>query len=154
MKKLLLYAVLSLIIYSCKNDDPTPIQLSINSFELNQNCFSAIKLQQAEVIITNAEDYKIFEDSIRVFWFPSCDTVYLPVIDFDSSFFAGIYTQVPGCSVSYESQVYFSAEQSLYNYIIFVNSIGNCERLNSAFNCAIIPRKSNQLVVKMNVEYR
>jgi hypothetical protein len=154
MKKVFLAALLFSLIISCsQNDTEQPINVQIESFNLNQNCFSAIKLQDAEVVITNASDYKYFEDSIRVNWFQSCDTITLPKIDFDSSFFVGKYTQTAGCSVSYTSQVKFYTDQNLYNYKISTTGIGTCERLNSAFNCAIVPRQTEQINVQMRAEY-
>lgn len=153
MKKIIYFLILFLLVLACSSEEQKSIKLNIQSFKLNQNCFSAIKLQNAEVIITNAADYKYFEDSIRVYWFNSCDTTTLPIIDFDSCFFVGKYTQIAGCSVSYSSLVQFYPDQNLYNYLISTTGIGTCERLNSAFNCAIIPKQSEQINVQMQAEY-
>jgi hypothetical protein len=152
MKNLLVLALVSQIWLGCSNDEPNPVQLPIQSFEMNENCFSSQSLQQMEVVITNAEEYQAFENSIRRHFIESCDTTHFPPIDFDSSFFVGKYTQTSGCSFSYESNVLFQANQSLYTYIITVTSVGTCEMLHTAFNCAIIPRRSEQINVQMQVE--
>lgn len=153
MKKIIYFTIIFLFTAACDSKEQAPIQLNIHSFELDQSCFSAIKLQGTEVVITNDSDYRYFEDSIRVYWFQSCDTLSLPIVDFDSSFFIGKFTQTAGCSVSYSSQVKFYADQDLYIYIISTTGIGTCEMLHSAFNCAIVPRQSEQAYVQMQAEY-
>ncbi|HAN00671.1 MAG TPA: hypothetical protein DCQ26_18915 [Marinilabiliales bacterium] len=154
MKKLFALFGACLLFFGCSQEDSENLNaLQIKTFEMNQNCFSYIKLDQAEIVITNASDYRVFEDSIRVYWFQSCDTAHLPEIGFDTAFFVGKYTQVPGCSARYESQAFYNPESDSYKFQISAIGIGTCEKLNSAFNCAIIPKQSENYTVQMEVEY-
>lgn len=154
MKKLFAIFGACLLFFGCSQEDSENLnELQITTYKLNQSCFSAIKLEQAEVVITNAGDYQIFEDSIRVYWSQSCDTIHLPEIGFDTAFFVGKYTQVPGCSARYESQAFYNPELDSYKFQISAIGIGTCEKLNSAFNCAIIPKQSENYTVQMEVNY-
>lgn len=154
MKKIIGILTVYILIFGCSSDESANMEfLSITTFQLNKNCFSTIKLDEAEVIITNATDYQAFEDSIRVNWFESCDTTHLPAIGFDTAFFVGKYTQVAACSSYCESQVLYNPDADSYFFELIVVGQGDCESLKSDFQCAIVPKQSDQFRVDFAVTY-
>lgn len=152
MKSCFLFLVIGLALVSCKKDEEKQL-LDASFFELNTACFSTIKLQNAEVVITNAEDYQTFQDTIKRYFFPFCDTTYLPEINFDEAFFTGVYTQTSACEVSYEQKIYYLPESNAYEYNIQVIGQGTCEMLISAFNAAIVPLKSDKVQMRYQISY-
>ncbi len=142
MKKYtILIPYLFLILVSCKKDDNRTL-LDTTFFELD-DCFSVNSLADQSLIITNNDDYLYFEDEIRRHFYPSCDSVYLPDIDFTKNFFTGIYTSSAGCQVTYTRKVYYNSTQNRYDYEITRETTGDCEILVTSFNCAIIPIQSD-----------
>ena len=147
----LLAIIVSIVIFtSCKSDD-NRIAVSITNFELGE-CFSVTSLKGSEIIITNQDDYKEFEESIRRHFNPQCDNVNLPTIDFKISFFIGKYTETKGCEANYVREVFYDNTTDSYDYNITVSPSGNCDILISSFNCAIVTKLSESASVNFVVK--
>lgn len=140
------------ILFGCNKEEEKQL-LEPTFFELNTACFSTIKLDQAEVVIDNASDYKTFQDTIKRYFFPYCDTINLPEINFDEAFFAGKFTETGGCNVTYNRQVFYLPESNRYEYHIDVTAEGLCDMLHTSFNSAIIPLNSVNVQVQFQVNY-
>lgn len=152
MMKTVLYLVLFVVIVSgCKKED-TVNQLDCTFFELGE-CFSTLSLSGESKVITNLADYNAFEESIRRHFDDSCDTVYLPEIDFNAYFFVGTFTQTSGCSAEYSRAISYNTDTDTYTYNITVSSTGDCEMLLSSFNCAIVPKMSDNYVIDGTITY-
>jgi hypothetical protein len=152
MKTIIRSLIVIFLLASCSKESEK-IKLDAVFFELNSDCFSTIKLQQADVIITNTADYQIFQDTIKRYFFPYCDTTHLPTIDFDVAFFAGKFTQTSGCSATFNRKVFFQPDNASYDYDIEMIGEGTCEMLISSFNCAIIPKQSDkEVILRFNVK--
>lgn len=152
MKTIIRSLIGILLLVGCSKESEK-IKLDAVFFELNSDCFSSIKLQQAEVIITSTADYQTFQDTIKRYFFPYCDTTNLPAIDFNHAFFAGKFTQTSGCSATFNRNVFFQPDNAIYDYDIEMIGEGTCEMLISSFNCAIIPKQSDkEVVLRFNVK--
>jgi hypothetical protein len=152
MKTIFRSLIVIFLLAACSKESEK-IKLDAVFFELNSDCFSTIKLQQADVIITNAADYQLFQDTIKRYFFPYCDTTNLPTIDFEQDFFAGKFTQTSGCSATFNRNVYFQPDNASYEFDIEMTGEGDCEMLISSFNCAIIPRQSDkEIELRFNVK--
>lgn len=152
MKTIIRSLIVIFLLAACSKESEK-IKLDAVFFELNSDCFSAIKLQQAEVIITNAADYQIFQDTIKYYYMSYCDTTNLPVIDFNQAFFAGKHIQKSGCSATINQSVFFQPDNSNYDFNIEILNEGECDIMVSSFNCAIIPRQSDkEVVLRFNVK--
>lgn len=152
MVRNLFILALTILFFGCNKEEEKQLLEPI-FFELNTACFSTIKLDRAEVVIDNASDYKTFQDTIKRYFFPYCDTINLPEINFDEAFFAGKFTETGGCSATFERQVFFLPESNRYEYHIDVIADGVCDLLISSFNAAIIPLKSENVQIEFQVNY-
>jgi hypothetical protein len=152
MNKSLLFLFILFVSLGCNKDEEKQV-LDATFFELNTACFSSIKLQNAEVVITNAEDYQTFQDTIKRYFFPYCDTTNLPEINFDEAFFTGVYTQTSGCGATYEQKMFYLPESDAYEFNIGVIADGTCEMVISTFNAAIVPLKSETVTMRYQVSY-
>lgn len=141
--------VLVILSFSCSKDDER-ILLETQEFEMDE-CFSALSLSGAEVVITDEQSYIEFQDSIRRHFNSSCDTVHLPKINFNESLFLGKFTQTSGCSAEYNRLVYYNDKNSQYEYEILVSQFGDCAMLISSFNCVIVPKQSESEEVTFKV---
>lgn len=152
MKTIIRSLIVIFLLAACSKETEK-IKLDVVFFELNSECFSTLKLQQAEIVITSAVDYQLFQDTIKRYFFPYCDTTNLPIIDFELDFFAGKFTQTSGCSATFNRNVFFQPDNASYDYDIEMIGEGTCEMLISSFNCAIIPRQSaKEVVLRFNVK--
>jgi hypothetical protein len=152
MKTIILSVIAFVIFVGCSKESER-IKLDAVFFELNSECFSTLKLQRAEIVITSAADYQTFQDTIKRYFFPYCDTTNLPAIDFEQDFFAGKFTQTSGCSATFNRGVFFQPDNASYEYAIEMTGEGTCEMLLGSFNCAIIPRQSDkEIVLRFNVK--
>jgi len=153
MKKMKILVTLITIIAittSCKKDYRE--ELLCNFFELG-TCFSTLSLEDSEVIISDNVSYIEFQDSIKRYFFSYCDTTFLPEIDFTKYFFIGAYSAQSGCNVSYNRQVFYNNELNLYEYEIRATAEGACNLLINSFNCAVVPRHSENFEVKFKISY-
>jgi len=149
MRALNLIIIIAMIFISCKKEDDRNL-LIVEEFELGE-CFSTLSLNNFEVVITDEQSYFEFQDSIRRHFNPSCDTIYLPEINFNESLFLGKFTQTSGCNAEYNRSVYYNENTTEYEYEILVTSIGDCEMLISSFNCVVVPKQSNSEKVTFKV---
>lgn len=152
MMKQALIILISILLLSCDKED-TRTLLASEHFELDE-CFSTLSLNGSEVVISDAESYLEFQDSIRRHINAYCDTIFLPEINFDESFFLGKYTATSGCDARYSRLVYYNEDSGNYEYEIQVTSEGLCEMLISSFNCAIVPKQSGNEEVIFRVTYK
>lgn len=122
--------------------------------ELLSDCFNGIfQKDYSEIIITDSESYKNFEDSIRVqAGGLNCNTASLPYIDFSKFTLLGKFTQGGGCSVNYDRAVFDDTENKKIIYKISVEYSGPCDMWIFNWNWVCIPKLPEDYEVEFHVK--
>jgi len=157
MKKLsfvLLMLISTLYFVSCEKDKKTDVTeqcIFYNPF--TSPCFSRLAAFSLDhFIITDNEAYQKFGDTIRDY--PSginCDTITLPVIDFNKYTLIGKHTGGGGCHAYYERQILQDDNAKIIIYRITVQYEGKCTMLYESRNWVLIPKLQNGYSVEFQV---
>jgi len=121
--------------------------------ELLSDCFYGIfQKDYSEIIITDLESYKNFEDSIRVqAGGLNCDAASLPYIDFNKYSLLGKFTQGGGCSAIYDRTVFDDTVNKKIIYKISVEYSGECDMWIFNWNWVCVPKLPQDYEVEFQV---
>ena len=156
-KIVILLLIFIIPVASCEKQDEILIDIT-NQCSFQENilspCFFGIDNSgYDEIVIKNNEEYRSFEDSLRIN--PAnldCDSAGLAPIDFVNYSLIGIRTTGGGCYAEYERHVFQNNRNNTVVYRIQTDYFGTCEKLIVNWNWAYIPKLPDNYLVEFQLD--